>query len=135
VEFSIILRMNPLTSSEPEFRLLPTPIGAVIFAAGMFGYGWTVQAGGSVYLCVFLNGMMLCGALAATSSLFVYALDAYRSSSNEIFIMNMVFKNFMFYGLSNFVSNWALYNGAGQVMSVFAGTGLFLVSFPFMELI
>jgi hypothetical protein len=61
----------------------------------------------------------------------VYALDSYRDSSNEIFIMNMVFKNFLYYGLSNFVSHWTTDAGPGEVMSVFGGSGFFLVCFRF----
>lgn len=103
------------------------PIGATIFTSGMIGYGWAIQNGLSVYVCCLLNGMMLGGGLMCSSAVIVYALDSYRDSSNEIFIMNMVFKNFLYYGLSNFVSNWTTDAGPGEVMSVFGGTGFFLV--------
>jgi hypothetical protein len=108
------------------------PIGATIFTSGMIGYGWAIQHGLNVYVCCLLNGMMLGGGLMCSSAVIVYALDSYRDSSNEIFIMNMVFKNFMYYGLSNFVSNWTADAGPGQVMSVFGGTGFFLVQLTFV---
>ena len=114
-------------NSEPEFRLLPIPFGVSVFTGGMIGYGWAIQNGVNVYVCCLLNGMMLSGGLMCSSAILVYALDAYRESSNEIFIMNMVFKNFMFYALSAFVSSWATDAGPGQVMSVFGGTEFFLV--------
>jgi len=66
----------------------------------------------------------------ASAAVMVYGLDAYRDSSNEIFIMNMFFKNFMYYGLANYSNNWAAAAGAGQVMSVFAGTGFAFVQHP-----
>jgi hypothetical protein len=103
------------------------PLGAAMFTAGMFGYGWAVEKGLNVYICCFLNGMMLGGAIIASTVVLVYALDSFRDSSNEIFIMNMVIKNFLYYALSTFVSGWTTNAGAGQVMSVFGGTGCFLV--------
>jgi hypothetical protein len=93
----------------------------------MIGYGWAISGGVSVYGCNVLNGMMLGGGLICSTSVIVYALDAYRDSSNEIFIMNMFFKNFIYYGLSNFVNNWAAADGAGEVFTVFGGTGCALV--------
>jgi hypothetical protein len=77
---------------------------------------------------------MLGGGLMCSSAVIVYALDSYRESSNEIFIMNMVFKNFLYYGLSNFVSSWTTDNGPGQVMSVFGGTGFALVR-PYFKIL
>jgi len=70
-----------------------------------------------------------------STSVIVYALDAYRESSNEIFIMNMFFKNFLFYGLSLFVNNWAAADGAGDVYSVFGGTGAALVHLHLLALL
>jgi len=103
------------------------PIGTVIFTAGMISYGWAVQEGVNVYACCVFNGMLYGGGMISSTSVLGYALDSYRESSNEIFIMSMVFKNFLFYGLSNFVSSWATDAGPGQVTSVFGGTGFFAV--------
>jgi hypothetical protein len=85
------------------------------------------------------------GVLIGIFATLSYALDAFRSQSNEIFIMNMLFKvyihgtttatfeadkatvqNFMFYGLSNFANPWVASNGPRQIMYVFAGTSAFL---------
>src|SRR5271170_4131863 len=96
----------------------------------MIGYGWAISGGVTVYGCNVLNGMMLGGGLICSTSVIVYALDAYRDSSNEIFIMNMFFKNFIYYGLSNFVNNWAAADGAGEVFTVFGTTGCALVKLP-----
>jgi hypothetical protein len=40
--------------------------------------------------------------------------------------MNMLFKNFLFYGLSNFANPWVADAGPKQIMYVFGGTSLFL---------
>jgi hypothetical protein len=64
-----------------------------------------------------------------------YALNSYRDSSNEIFIMNMAFKNFIYYALTNFVSSWATNQGPGEVMSVFGRMGFFLVHLCYRLLI
>jgi hypothetical protein len=93
----------------------------------MFGYAWAVQYDESVYLCNFLYGMMLAGGVIASTTVIVYALDAYRESSNEIFIMNMLYKNFFYFGMSHFVVSWVDDAGAGSMFSVLAGTGLGLV--------
>jgi hypothetical protein len=103
------------------------PLGTVLCTGGFFGYGYAVQSGLSVYSCAVLFGVKMSGIIIASSSLMTYALDAYRDSSNEIFIMNMFFKNFMFYGLSYFVNNWIEDKGPVQVYDVFGGTAAFLV--------
>jgi hypothetical protein len=66
-------------------------------------------------------------AAIATSS---YALDAYRDHANEIFIMAMVFKNFFFYGLSNFINNWFAADGPTQAFNVMGGISAALVRYP-----
>lgn len=66
------------------------------------------------------------GVLIGIFATLSYALDAFRSQSNDIFIMNMLFKNFMFYGLSSFANNWVASNGPRQIMYVFGGTSAFL---------
>jgi hypothetical protein len=40
--------------------------------------------------------------------------------------MNMLFKNFLFYGLSNFANPWVADAGPTQIMYVFGGTSLAL---------
>jgi len=72
-------------------------------------------------------GLMLGSGLMCSSVVIVYALDSYQDSSNEIFIMNMVFKNFIYYTLSNFVSTWAADAVPGQIMSAVGGTRFFLI--------
>ena len=66
----------------------------------MFLFGYELSIGASAVICSTMWGFMMCGVLLGTTSSITYALDAYRESSNELFIMNMLFKNFVFYGFS-----------------------------------
>jgi hypothetical protein len=84
----------------------------------MFGYGHFTQIGASAYVCALFQGIMMAGVLLGTISSVSYALDAYRESSNELFIMNMLFKNFMFYGISYVANDWVVKSGPMEVMAV-----------------
>lgn len=64
------------------------------------------------------------GVLIGIWSTLSYGLDSFRSQANEIFVMNMLFKNFMFYGLSNFANPWVVSKGPEEIMWVFGGTSL-----------
>lgn len=59
---------------------------------GMFLFGYTMAIGAPAELCAFLQGVMMFGVLIGIFSTLSYALDAFRSQSNEMFIMNMLFK-------------------------------------------
>jgi len=83
---------------EPEFCLIPLSLGCVCTVAGLLGWGYAVQGHGSVYLVCFLWALMLFGMTIIATFATQWALDAYRAYSTELFIMNMVFKNFFFYG-------------------------------------
>ncbi|KAH8796970.1 serine/threonine kinase 16 [Hyaloscypha sp. PMI_1271] len=111
---------------EPEFRLVFMSGATVFMGLGMFLFGYTMAIGANAILCAFLQGVMMVGVLIGIFATLAYGLDAFRSQSSEIFIMNMLFKNFMFYGLSNFANPWVASNGPEQIMFVFGGTSIFL---------
>lgn len=113
--------------SEPEFRLLHMVLATIACGVGMFGYGHFTEIGESAYVCALFQGIMMSGVLLGTISSVSYALDAYRESSNELFIMNMLFKNFMFYGISYVANDWVVRSGPMEVMSVCGGTSVGLV--------
>jgi hypothetical protein len=101
---------------------------ATIFTvAGLIGFGYAVARQESVYLVSFIWGLMLFGITIAAISTSAYALDAYRDNATEIFIMAMVFKNFFFYGLSNFINNWVANSGTVQTFNVMGGISAALV--------
>ncbi|GME38594.1 MFS general substrate transporter [Neofusicoccum parvum] len=111
---------------EPEFRLVFMTIAMITCALGMFLFGYTMAVGAASALCAFLQGVMMVGVLIGIFATLSYALDAFRSQSNEMFVMNMLFKNFMFYGLSNFANDWVAAKGPEEIMYVFGGTSIFL---------
>jgi MFS family permease len=112
---------------EPEFRLWHM-IGAVIGCGiGMFGYGHFIQIGGNAYVVAVFQGIMMVGVLIGTIAPVSYALDAYRDASNEIFIMNMLMKNFLFFGISYVANDWVVNDGAFDVLAVCASTSMFIV--------
>jgi hypothetical protein len=101
-------------------------IATVCVGIGMFGYGHFCQVGASAYVCAFFQGVMMCGVLVGTISPVSYALDAYRDASNEIFIMNMLLKNFLFYGISYVANNWVARDGPFAAFAVCGATSMFL---------
>ena len=58
----------------------------------MFLFGYTMGQGSAAPLCAFFQGVMMVGVLIGIFSTLSYGLDAFRTQSNEIFIMNMLFK-------------------------------------------
>ncbi|OQE13588.1 hypothetical protein PENSTE_c052G05494 [Penicillium steckii] len=77
---------------EPELRLIFMPVAGVASTVGMFLFGYTMSIGANAILCSFLQGLMMFGVVVGIFSTLSYALDAFKSQANEIFIMNMVFK-------------------------------------------
>jgi len=117
---------------EPEFCLLGLSIGGVFSVSGLVAWGYAVHGFKSMYLICFIWGIILFGMTIIASFATQWALDAYRQNSTELFIMNMVFKNLFFYGLTNFVINWYLGKGAISMAGTMAGvTGaLCLLAIP-----
>ncbi|KAK6389558.1 hypothetical protein LTR65_006730 [Meristemomyces frigidus] len=112
--------------TEPEFRLVFMSIGGVTSGVGMFLFGYTMATGAPAEVCAFLQGLMMFGVLIGIFATLSYGLDAFRTQSNEIFVMNMLFKNFMFYGLSNYANPWVAQSGPEEIMYVFGGTSILL---------
>lgn len=83
---------------EPEFQLLGSALGSVTSIAGMVGFGYAAQNFQSIYVICFCWGLMMFGLCIITISLSGYVLDGYRQHSTELFVMNMLFKNFFYYG-------------------------------------
>jgi hypothetical protein len=103
---------------EPEYRLLGM-IPAVTTGIGLMVFGYMAQNHYSYYATAFFHGMDLFGIVCAAISASAYVIDAYRDMSGEIFIANMVFKNFLFYAFSYFVNDWTAEKGAAQVFGCY----------------
>jgi hypothetical protein len=102
--------------------------GTVTLVGSTVGIGYAAQRGLSVYLISFLWGTMLFGITVITISTSAYALDSFRDNGNEIFIMAMVFKNFFFYGLANYINNWLANAGPEAVFNTLGGVTAAAVS-------
>lgn len=113
---------------EPEFRIFLMIPATIFTIAGLVGFGYAIEAGVSVYLVSFIWGTMLFGITISAISTSSYALDAFRDNATEIFIMAMVFKNFFFYGLSNFINNWVASATPHVVFDIMGGISAALVS-------
>jgi hypothetical protein len=67
-------------------------IAGVASGLGMFLFGYAMAVGANAILCAFLQGVMMVGVVIGIFAMLSYGLDAFRNQSNEIFIMNMLFK-------------------------------------------
>jgi hypothetical protein len=105
---------------EPEYRLLGM-IPALLTGVGLFAFGYMTQNHFSYYATATMHGMDLFGIVCAAISASAYIIDAFRDMSSEVFIANMVFKNFLFYGFSYFVNNWTATDGPAKVFYTFGG--------------
>lgn len=54
--------------------------------------------------------------------------DSFPRQSTEVFILQMMLKNFLFYGFSNFINTWAGEAGPGEVFKVFGIVSLALLA-------
>lgn len=116
---------------EPEYRLLGM-IPSVTIVIGLCLFGYYAERGASFYLTAFFHGMDLFGIVCAAIAASSYVLDAYRDISGEVFIINMVFKNFLFYGFSYFVNDWTARDGPADVFYTFAGAAAaMIITAPF----
>jgi hypothetical protein len=111
---------------EPEYRLLGM-IPSVTIMIGLCLFGYFAEQGASFYLTAFFHGMDLFGIVCAAIAASSYVLDAFRDISGEVFIMNMVFKNFLFYAFSYFVNDWTASDGPAIVFYVFGAVAAVMV--------
>jgi MFS family permease len=111
---------------EPEFRL-PLVAFALLLTAGLCGFGALSQATGNIYLIDFMWGLTIVGICFATGPCSSYAIDAFRGMSNEIFVANVMFKNFLFFGYSYFINNWVTSDGPADPFYIFGGISAALI--------
>ncbi|KAL2670505.1 hypothetical protein Neosp_014293 [[Neocosmospora] mangrovei] len=112
---------------EPEFRLVLASVGAIFSVAGLVGFGHAIEAQLSIYAISTIWGITLFGMSVAASVTMAYALDAQPAHAVEMFIMNITFKNFFFYGLTNFIVDWYVARGAAELFDTIAGITGFLM--------
>ncbi|KAF2462963.1 MFS general substrate transporter [Lindgomyces ingoldianus] len=111
---------------EPEYRLLGM-IPSILTTVGLFAFGYMCEHKYSYYATATMHGMDLFGIVCAAISASAYIIDAYRDMSSEVFIVNMVFKNLLFYGFSYFVNDWTAREGPAKVFYVFGGVSAAMI--------
>ncbi|KAL2786626.1 major facilitator superfamily domain-containing protein [Aspergillus keveii] len=111
---------------EPEFRL-PLVIFSFLCTAGLCGFGALAQTQGNLYVIDFMWGLTLAGICFCVGPCSSYAIDAFREMSNEIFVANVMVKNFLFFGYSYFINDWIASDGAATPFYVFAGVSAALI--------
>lgn len=85
---------------EPEFRLVLI-IGVVIFSAlGYFLFGNLISEGKSPAGMAAVWSIIIVTVQFVAMTVGTYMVDAYRDISVEIFVIAMIFKNFLFFGFS-----------------------------------
>ncbi|KAG9964053.1 serine/threonine kinase 16, partial [Aureobasidium melanogenum] len=111
---------------EPEFRL-PLSIVGLLCPAGLFAFGYMCQTLQSPALASFAWGLSLFGIYFTVTPVSAYVLDAFPKIVDEIFIFNIMFKNFLFFGYTTFVSDWVIRSGVEASFYTFGGVGIGLV--------
>lgn len=111
---------------EPEYRLLGM-IPSLLTGVGLFAFGYMCEHHFSYYATATMHGIDLFGIACAAISASTYLIDAYRDMSSEVFIANMVLKNFLFYGFSYFVNDWTFAVGPALVFYVFGGVSFAMI--------
>ncbi|QKX53820.1 uncharacterized protein TRUGW13939_00900 [Talaromyces rugulosus] len=111
---------------EPEFRL-PLVAFGLSLTAGLCSFGSLSQATGNIYLIDFMWGLTIVGICFVTGPCSSYAIDAFRGMSNEIFVANVMFKNFLFFGYSYFINDWVTSGGPADPFYIFGGISAALI--------
>ncbi|KAJ4289662.1 hypothetical protein N0V90_010991 [Kalmusia sp. IMI 367209] len=103
---------------EAEFRVPICILAATATVLGWFTFMWALEhpgMKGAVYLCSFCYGAVCFGTGVAGTSTGLYILDAFRPYATEIFILQMMIKNFLFYAFSTFINEFAAEKGPAHM--------------------
>ncbi|KAJ4415147.1 hypothetical protein N0V82_007517 [Gnomoniopsis sp. IMI 355080] len=115
---------------EAEFRIPVNILGGLFCGLGWFLFMWVVDnpTSNGYYLGSFCLGCVCFGISVPSTSAGLYILDSFPRQSTEVFILQMMLKNFLFYAFSNFINTWAATAGAGAVFRVFGIVSLALLA-------
>ncbi|KUJ13364.1 MFS general substrate transporter [Mollisia scopiformis] len=106
---------------EPEFRLVLFAGMAVLSALGFFLFGNLIAKGASPVSIAFYS-----------VAVGTYMVDGYRGISIEVFIIGMIAKNFMCFGFTFFMNNWAASWGPARLFNCLGGiqVGICVTAIP-----
>ncbi|TPX08851.1 uncharacterized protein E0L32_009669 [Thyridium curvatum] len=115
---------------EAEFRIPVNILGVVFAALGWFLFMWDVEhpRPDGYYLGAFCHGAICFAISVPSTSAGLYILDSFPKQSTEVFVLQMMLKNFLFYGFSTFINTWAGQKGAGTVFRTFGIVSLCLLA-------
>lgn len=85
---------------EPEFRLFLLLGLAICSMVGYYLFGYLLSQAASPVAISVAYGIVLAGCQFSAVTVGTYIVDAYRAISVDVFIIGMVFKNFLFFGFS-----------------------------------
>jgi hypothetical protein len=85
---------------EPEFRLIPMFLATVTSTIGYFLFGNLIVQGKPVLGIAAIWAVIVSSVQFLTFAVGGYMVDAFRNISIEVFIISMIFKNFLFFGFS-----------------------------------
>ena len=106
---------------EAEFRIPVNILAVTLLSIGWFTFSWALRhplLPGGVYLCSFCYGAVCFGTSVAGTSTGLYILDAFRPYATELFILQMMIKNFLFYAFSTFINEFAASHGPDHMCKV-----------------
>ncbi|KAH8909368.1 MFS general substrate transporter [Coniochaeta sp. PMI_546] len=115
---------------EAEFRIPIMAIGALFTALGWFTFMWDVEhpRPNGYLLGAFCHGAACFGISVPSTAAGLYILDSFPKQSTEIFILQMMLKNFPFYAFSTFINKWTAEDGAGFVFRTWGIVSLCLLA-------
>ncbi|KKY27249.1 putative cycloheximide resistance [Phaeomoniella chlamydospora] len=113
---------------EPEFRLPLMIVTIILGTVGFFGFGATV------HFQTHWSGPVLCFGFAnmslafASTCVFGYVIDSYKSLAEEAFVAINA-RNFLTFGLTYFVNSWLAESGALEVFCILGALFLLVCFF------
>ncbi|KAK5367141.1 hypothetical protein LTR20_007468 [Exophiala xenobiotica] len=111
---------------EPEFRLTLMIPSAILSVLGYFLFGGMIEEGKPAAGMAAIWALVLAGLQFLAVAIGNYMVDAYRNISVEVFIISMVFKNFLFFGFSFFLNDWVASWGPQKFFNFIGGVQLAL---------
>lgn len=109
---------------EPEFRLFLIVGMAFFMGLGFFLFGNMIEAGKSPVIAGVTWGLAFVGFQFCSTAAGTYIVDGFKDTSVEIFIIGMIFKNFLFFGFTFFINDWIAKWGPAKTFNCIGGIQL-----------
>src|SRR5690606_21985176 len=82
------------------------------------------EAGTSPVVAAVTWGIAIVGFQFCSTAMGTYMVDGYQAISVEVFIIGMIFKNFLFFGFTFFINDWIASCGPARMFNCIAGIQL-----------